>query len=56
MYVKLNEMAPTLITERRLLPNPVVERHGIEGIAEGLLDNKQGRISAAKLVFKITDG
>jgi hypothetical protein len=55
MYVKLNEIAPALIAERRLLPNPVVERHGIEGIPEGLLDNKQGRISAAKLVYKITD-
>ncbi|KAH8704778.1 putative zinc-binding oxidoreductase ToxD [Talaromyces proteolyticus] len=41
--------------EKRLVPHPVEVRGGLEKIGEGLKDLEEGRVSAKKLVYRVSD-
>jgi len=44
-----------LLVEKKVIPHPVEARSGIEGIGAGLKDLEEGRISARKLVYRVSD-
>jgi len=52
---KWRGVAAKLFEEKRVVEHPVEVRRGLENIGEGLKDLKEGRVSAKKLVYRVSD-
>jgi NADPH:quinone reductase-like Zn-dependent oxidoreductase len=44
-----------LLEEKKIVPHPVEVRSGIERIGEGLKDLEEGKVSARKLIYRVSD-
>ncbi|KAJ9098663.1 hypothetical protein QFC21_004311 [Naganishia friedmannii] len=55
-YVKLNKDMPTLIEKFGLKPNPITDMaNGLHGLNDGFAMLQSGKVSATKLVYKVSD-
>ncbi|KAJ9122536.1 hypothetical protein QFC22_001965 [Naganishia vaughanmartiniae] len=55
-YVKLNKDIPTLIGKFGLKPNPITDMaNGLQGLNDGFAMLQSGKVSATKLVYKVSD-
>lgn len=48
-------VAARLFAEKKVVPHPIELRDGLEGIAAGLRDLEEGRVSGKKLVYRVAD-
>ncbi|WVQ77954.1 hypothetical protein IAT38_000034 [Cryptococcus sp. DSM 104549] len=51
--VELNQITPEMITKYGIKPNPVVIRGGLDDVIQGFEDQKAGKVSGKKYVYKI---
>jgi NADPH:quinone reductase-like Zn-dependent oxidoreductase len=55
-YAKLSKDTPTFIEEYGIRPNPIIDMGGgLPGIFKGFELMKSGKVSASKLVYKVSD-
>ncbi len=52
---KWGVVAAQLFEEKKVVPHPVEVREGLENIGQGLKDLQEGRVSAKKLVYRVSD-
>jgi len=51
---KWGVVAAKLFEQKRVVPHPVEVRRGLENISQGLKDLEEGRVSAKKLVYRVS--